>query len=88
MNVPIDVRSIETFLLQPLDYELGEMEIVHEADGGNINLIPVVEELLLLEVPLQVFSEDAMNGSTQVGRGWEVMTEEQFYNKQELAKKK
>ncbi|MBS4207733.1 DUF177 domain-containing protein [Bacillus sp. FJAT-50079] len=88
VKVPIDVHSIETFLLQPLDYELGEMEIVHEADGGNINLIPVIEELLLLEVPLQVFSEEEINGATQVGNGWEVMTEEQFLNKQELAKKK
>lgn len=42
-----------------------------------VDLTPVVEELLLVEIPMQVFSEDALEMSNLPrGKEWEMKTEE------------
>ncbi len=76
VNYPIDVETTETFLLSPLDYETEEE--VHQVKGDVIDLMPVIREILLLEVPLQVFCDDDPNqeGAPQSGKDWEVIHEE------------
>lgn len=79
VTYPINIHSTETFILKPVEYSPNDDEEIHEPDEGVVDLIPVIEELILLEVPLQVISETAKNTETlQAGRDWEVMTEDQF----------
>lgn len=75
VNYPIDVETTETFLLKGLDYETEEE--VHQVKGEVIDLMPVLNEILLLEVPMQVFCDDhtSEEGAPQSGKGWEVIHE-------------
>ena len=87
---PFEINSTETFLLNPLDNERGETEEgVYEAEGGVIDLMPVFQELILLEVPMQVFCEEALEDENlPSGQGWEVMTEDQHEEQLEKEKQK
>lgn len=77
VEYPIDVHSIETFLLKSYEHE--EEDEMYKPENGIINLVPVIEELLLLEIPMQVFCENAQTEEAFLaGKGWEVMTEEQL----------
>jgi len=88
VTYPINIRSTETFLIKPVEYSSSEDEEVHEPIEGVVDLIPVIEELILLEVPMQVISEDAKNTETlQTGKDWEVMTEDQFKLEQQRSTK-
>ncbi|MBS4193878.1 YceD family protein [Lederbergia citri] len=81
---PINIHSTETFILKPVEYSPIDEEEIHEPNEGTVDLIPVIEELILLEVPLQVISDDAKNTeSLQSGKDWEVMTEDQFKREQQ-----
>ncbi|MCM3600301.1 YceD family protein [Robertmurraya korlensis] len=81
VNFPIDVETTETFLLKGLDYELEEE--VHQVKGEVIDLLPVIQEILLLEVPMQVFCEDytGTDGAPQSGKDWEVIHEQEKQDK-------
>ncbi|MGS2776736.1 YceD family protein [Robertmurraya sp. GLU-23] len=81
VNFPIDVETTETFLLKGLDYELEEE--VHQVKGEVIDLLPVIQEILLLEVPMQVFCEDytGADGAPQSGKDWEVIHEQDKQDK-------
>lgn len=75
VNYPIDVETTETFLLSHLDYESDEE--VHQVKGDVIDLMPVIREILVLEVPMQVFCENdnSQEGAPQSGKDWEVIQE-------------
>jgi uncharacterized protein len=80
VHYPIDVETIETFLLNDFTYQ-GEEE-VHQVKGDVIDLTPIIHEILLLEVPMQVFAEDSTEeGAPQSGKGWEVIDEQDKKNK-------
>ena len=74
VHYPINVDSIETFLLNGSGYKTdGE---VHQVKGDVIDLTPIINEILLLEVPIQVIAEDRTEeGAPQSGKGWEVIHE-------------
>lgn len=76
VNYPIDVETTETFLLKGLEYETDEE--VHQVKGDVIDLKPVLQEILLLEVPIQVFCDDGSSeeGAPQSGNDWEVIHEQ------------
>lgn len=76
VNYPIDVETTETFLLKGLDYETDEE--VHQVKGDVIDLKPVLQEILLLEVPIQVFCDEGSSeeGAPQSGKDWEVIHEQ------------
>ncbi|MBP2240015.1 uncharacterized protein J2Z40_000568 [Cytobacillus eiseniae] len=75
VNFPINVETTETFLLKDLDYETEEE--VHRVKGEVIDLMPVIQEILLLEVPMQVFCDDhSEEGAPQSGKDWEVIQEQ------------
>lgn len=75
VNFPIHVETTETFLLFGPDYEPDEE--VHRVNGDVIDLYPVIREILLLEIPMQVFCDDAPGekGAPQSGMDWEVLSE-------------
>ncbi|UAC49292.1 YceD family protein [Bacillus aquiflavi] len=75
VKYPIDVQTTETFLLSDLDYE--QEEEVYLVKGDVIDLMPVIIEILLLEVPMQVFSENVNDedAAPQSGEDWEVIQE-------------
>jgi len=76
VDYPINVETTETFLLNASEFETGEEE-VYQVKGDVIDLLPIIEEILLLEVPMQVFCEDSTEeGAPQSGRDWEVIHEQ------------
>lgn len=75
VNYPINVETTETFLIKGFDDEF--VEEVHQVKGDLIDLMPVIYEILLLEVPMQVFCEDnSEEGAPQSGKDWEVIQEQ------------
>ncbi len=77
VKLPINVETTETFLLQGLAYQTEEE--AHQVKGEVIDLTPIIREILLLEVPMQVFCEDnpSEDGAPQSGKDWEVVREEE-----------
>lgn len=73
VKLPINVETTETFLLQGSEYETEEE--VYQVKGEVIDLMPVIREILLLEVPMQVFCEDVNHedAAPQSGKDWEVV---------------
>ena len=51
---------------------------IHPVVGETIDPTPVFEELVLLEVPLQVFSENADEMKQAEGKGWSYTTDEEY----------
>lgn len=76
VKLPINVETTETFLLQGSEYVTEEE--VYQVKGDIVDLMPVIREILLLEVPLQVFCEDVNHedAAPQSGKDWEVIHEE------------
>jgi uncharacterized protein len=76
VKLPINVETTETFLLQGSEYVTEEE--VYQVKGDIVDLMPVIREILLLEVPLQVFCEDVNHedAAPQSGNDWEVIHEE------------
>lgn len=64
-------KSLETFA-----FDKSEDEDVHEAKGDVVELLPVIFQLILLEVPLKVVKEGIT--SYPKGDGWEVVKEEDY----------
>lgn len=76
VKLPINVETTETFLLQGSEYETEEES--HQVKGDMIDIKPIIREILLLEVPMQVFCDDAArdDAAPQSGKDWEVIHEE------------
>jgi uncharacterized protein len=74
--LPINVETTETFLLLGSAYEAEEE--VYQVKDDVIDLMPIIREILLLEVPMQVFCEDvdSEEAAPQSGKDWEVIHEE------------
>ncbi|KAB7707958.1 DUF177 domain-containing protein [Bacillus aerolatus] len=69
---------METFILKAsLFSEYQENEDIHLVKGDVVDLKPVLEEEILLEVPMQVISEEADQHIISSGKGWEYQGEEQ-----------
>ena len=77
VNFPIDVETTETFLLNSHDYEADEE--VYQVTGDVLDLEPIIREILLLEVPIQVFCDDSagQEGAPQSGKDWEVIEKQE-----------
>jgi uncharacterized protein len=81
VKLPINVETTETFLLQASGVEADED--TYQVKGDVIDLMPAIREILLLEVPMQVFCEDdnSEDAAPQSGNDWEVIREEEKSNK-------
>ncbi|PFO09933.1 hypothetical protein COJ85_00690 [Bacillus sp. AFS076308] len=77
VRLPINVDTTETFLLQGSVYETEEE--TYQVKGDVIDLMPIIREILLLEVPMQVFCDDVESdeAAPQSGKDWEVISEEE-----------
>lgn len=76
VDYPINVNTTETFLLKVSDFETEEEE-VHQVKGEVVDLKPIIQEILLLEIPMQVFSDShAEDGAPQSGKDWAVIQEQ------------
>ncbi|MCJ7839538.1 YceD family protein [Lederbergia sp. NSJ-179] len=85
---PLDIYSSEVFSFtsNPLsDDEVDDM--IHVPENGVVDLIPVIEELILVDIPMQVFSQEALNDNMPAGKDWNVMTEEQYQEEKQKDKK-
>ncbi|WP_040204799.1 YceD family protein [Neobacillus jeddahensis] len=76
VKLPINVETTETFLFQGSVYETEEE--TYQVKGDVIDVMPIIREILLLEVPMQVFCEDVESeeAAPQSGKDWEVIHEE------------
>lgn len=76
VDFPFSIHTTETYQLDPKDF--GVDENLHQLDGEVLDLIPIIKENILLEIPMQIFSEsNKAEGAPQSGKGWEVVTEEE-----------
>ncbi len=77
VKFPINVETTETFLLQNSVYQTEEE--AHQVKGDMIDLKPIIREILILEVPMQVFCDDVQSedAAPQSGKDWEVIQEEE-----------
>lgn len=83
VNYPIDVDTIETFLLKEQFEDVEPDGEIHKVTGGMIDLNPILQEIVLLEVPMQVFSNEAAKGegAPQSGMDWQVIQEKDLKNR-------
>jgi uncharacterized protein len=82
VKYPIDIETTETFLLNDTftDLEVDDVTVVKD---DVVDLIPVIKENLLLEIPMQVFCEDVNSdeAAPQSGKDWSVVSEEETKQK-------
>ena len=80
---PIDIQTTESFMLTAQEFPEAEDEDLNVPEDGVVNLLDVIEDIILVEIPIQVFSEKALEeDEMQKGRDWVVMTEEEFDREQ------
>ncbi|KGX88555.1 YceD family protein [Pontibacillus litoralis] len=72
---PFSFQTMEMFSLSPY-HEEGEDEI-HKIHGEVLDLTPYIKENVILEVPLQVFSDDeqVLDQAPMEGEGWQFISE-------------
>lgn len=89
VDYPVDIRTTETYVLKPADTDMDNNDDIHQIEGDVVDVMPVIYELLLLEVPMQVFSKTAQEAeSLPSGNDWEVLTEDQLIQANEKEKEK
>ena len=77
VHYPYSIDTTETFLLKPAEFD--SEEDLHQIEGDVVDLTPVIKEILLLEIPMQVFCDNVTEeegAAPQAGKDWEVISEE------------
>ena len=76
VEYPIEVEATEIFSWVDAE-KRGDVEEseIHYIDGDVIDMKPVLEELVLLEIPMQVFKENT-EGQVHGGKNWSYSTDE------------
>lgn len=74
---PFEIPLTERFLLKPEEGEFYETEDVHLPEGNVIDLRPILEEAIILEVPMQIFSEEADKYVVKSGNNWAFYEDEE-----------
>ena len=82
VEYPIEIETVEVFSWVDKEHRSDEDGDIHFIDGEVIDLQPVLEELILLEIPMQVFKENT-EGQVQGGGFWSYATDEEV----EIARK-
>ncbi|WP_375088323.1 DUF177 domain-containing protein [Peribacillus sp. RS7] len=82
VKYPIDIDTKETFLLKADDTDFYGDDVT-VVEGDVVDLIPVIKENLLLEIPMQVFCEDvdSNEAAPQSGKDWAVISQEENEHK-------
>lgn len=79
VEAPLDIKSQEIFDLEGYERysnDAEDDEHYHDATDGMINLKDIAEELVIIEKPMRVFSNES-DQMLREGNGWEVIDEEQ-----------
>ena len=82
VEYPIEVETVEIFSWAEPVHRENDDDDIHYIDGEVIDLAPVLEELVLLEIPMQVFKEGS-EGKVQGGKGWSYSTEDDVARQEE-----
>ncbi|UOE92944.1 YceD family protein [Alkalihalobacillus sp. LMS39] len=81
VELPFDIEAKETFRLYETNWEQDGEDDIHSVEGDVIDLIPYIKELILLEIPLQIFSEQEEGRAPKSGDDWELVKEEDLKNR-------
>ena len=76
---PFDTEVVETIYFR--DQVADESGGILVATEGAIDLLPVLQEIVLLEIPIQVFASEEMAIPSLSGDGWTLISEEANKNK-------
>lgn len=83
VHFPIDIKTEETFLYEIDDDDPDED--LNLIEGETIDLLPVLEDLILLEIPIQIINEDEPIPSSQrAGEGWSYFEDESELKKDKI----
>ncbi|MDH6366051.1 YceD family protein [Breznakia blatticola] len=69
---PFDIEPTEVFAFRKVD----DTEDLHEAKGDVIELLPIIFQDIMMEVPLKVVKDDIKEYPK--GEGWEVISESDY----------
>ncbi|MBU8907128.1 YceD family protein [Desertibacillus haloalkaliphilus] len=77
VELPFDIHVTENFRLNESYFteEEDSDDDIHIVEGEQIDLLPYIKEHILLQIPMQIFSEDAEGEAPSSGKDWEVLTE-------------
>lgn len=72
-----DIAAFEVFTTSPAISEEDEEDEIHLVEGDGIDLLPLVKENILLNIPYRVYSENEedLQQALVQGYGWEVVDE-------------
>jgi uncharacterized protein len=73
---PFLITTTETFKLYGwvVGYE-EEDEEVHDLENDTVNIVPYINQAILLEIPIQIFSKGLDGEAPPKGKDWELLTE-------------
>ena len=86
MNVPLQLAIEEVYTESESLYleQDKHAEVVLPLEGDEVNLVPAIEDNILLNLPLQVFTpEEMVSDEMPSGAEWEVVSEESFARKKQ-----
>jgi uncharacterized protein len=86
VEYPFDIQTDEIFSWSEAHKDHDEE--IHYVEGDVINVDPVFEELILVEIPMQVFKDDAEHYALTGGKNWSYLTDEELSAKEENELKK
>ncbi|MCP8616620.1 YceD family protein [Salirhabdus salicampi] len=74
VDYSFEIKAEEHFSTSP--YE--EDEEIHQVVGEVLDLTPYIKENIILEIPLQVYANDVLNGDMpkEQGKGWEFVEDQ------------
>ncbi|MBM7095882.1 MULTISPECIES: YceD family protein [Alteribacter] len=76
VEYPFSIEANEIFKLEEwATFE--EEDDVHELEDNTVDLLPYVKERILLEKPMQVFSEAKEGPAPAEGKDWEMVSSEE-----------
>ncbi len=75
---PFRIQMSEAFLFNSTSEvdEEDQADEVHDVLDQTIDLVPYIEDAILVEKPIRVISEKAKNMPRPTGEGWDFLTEE------------
>ncbi|SDN24597.1 YceD family protein [Alkalicoccus daliensis] len=75
VEFPFAIDAIEAFQLSE-GATFDEEDEVHELTSNTVDLLPFVQERILLEKPFRVFSEKSEGPAPHSGNGWKMQAED------------
>ena len=69
---PFTIQAVEIFPLEEWATFEEDDDDVHDLDGQTVNLLPYIQERILLEKPLRVFSDQKAGPAPEEGPGWQL----------------